>query len=68
MEMMGHLDEKTIKRRVYLMQNYVFNVLAARERAKSNVSAETLLWEGEEMMNELLLTAENLLLGPVPGN
>lgn len=64
-EMMGHLDEKTMKRRIYLMQNYVFNVLAARERAKSTVGLEAPLWEGEGMMNELLVTAENLLIGPV---
>lgn len=67
-KMMSHLDEATMKRRIYLMQHYVFNALAARERAKSVVGAETPLWEGNAMMKELLRTAENLLLGPVMKN
>jgi len=63
-EMLSHLEDTTMKRRVYLMQHYVYNALAARERAKAVPGLDTPFWEGDDMMNELLKTAENMLLGP----
>ncbi|USG60892.1 TetR/AcrR family transcriptional regulator [Sneathiella marina] len=63
-KMMSHIEEATMKRRIYLLQHYVFNALAARERAKSVAGPETPLWKDDGMMKELLKTAENLLLGP----
>jgi len=57
------LPADVMKRRMYLMQHYVFNLLGARERAISTGSVEAPFWQGEAMLNELITGAERFLSG-----
>ncbi|MCR9213419.1 MAG: TetR/AcrR family transcriptional regulator [Proteobacteria bacterium] len=61
---MSDINPETMARRLYLMQHYVFNLLAARERAISNNNPEAQFWEGEGTLSELVRTAEAMLLAP----
>lgn len=61
---MEDISPETLSRRLYLMQHYVFNILAARERAISTKNPEAHFWHGKETLKELVKTAEAMLLAP----
>ncbi len=58
---MADFDNQTINRRLYFLQQYVFNALAARERSLTYDTIHKPFWEKKKMVKELLITAEGLL-------
>lgn len=60
---MSDMDEQVMERRLFLLQQYVFNVLASRERALSANGHQKGLWVTDEMLNELVETSYGLLFG-----
>ena len=58
---LSDLEPESIEPRLYLLQQYVFNCLASRERALSNDTYEAVFWRNGEMLNQLIQTAESLL-------
>ena len=58
---MSHMDADKVEQRLYLMQQYVFTTLAARERALTEEAEDTAFWEANGMVEEVVKTAEALL-------
>jgi AcrR family transcriptional regulator len=62
---MEDFPEKVRERRLYLMQQYVFNLLCSRERALTIDAVDTHFWQDADILNELVTTAEGLLFSPL---
>ncbi|MFT6559595.1 TetR/AcrR family transcriptional regulator [Sneathiella sp.] len=58
---MQHLEPDVIEMRLSLMQVYVFHSLSIREMALTN-HRQPALWEGDRLLEELVITTEGLLL------
>jgi len=58
---MTDFDEDVRERRLALLQQFVFSTLSSRERALSEQNHEVALWEGDEMLNELVISSRGLL-------
>ncbi|GLQ07791.1 hypothetical protein GCM10007924_30130 [Sneathiella chinensis] len=59
-------DPGRMERRLYLLQQYVFGALSAREFALSQGKGEGRVWAGPGMLDELVSTAEGILFAGLP--
>ncbi|MBE7637457.1 TetR family transcriptional regulator [Sneathiella sp. P13V-1] len=64
-QFMSHMDETVVERRLFLLQQYVFNVLATRERSLSSGDPQQALWKNNDMLHELVKTAHGLLFSEI---